>query len=357
MIKKQNFSVFLPLLINGGLFGFKLGVGLTYQSAAVFTDAINNLFDWISSVLYWIGVHVSKKTPDEGHPLGHGRAEYIITLVLGTIISVVGLQLIFDSIVLLLNPKPINFHPLFWVVTGLSLVLKFMLVIYFLTQYRKTSLTSQKAIAFDSLGDVFISTGFLVGFMIHLFLPSLNIDGWLGLFVALIILTNGVTFTIKTAKDMLGRPLSLKTQQQLITILKSNNVILGMHSLVFHDYGPYHKHITFHLEVPNTLSLVESHNVIDRLEQKILNQLNFECLIHIDPLITDSLRLNNLITPIQEALSVILPSKQPTIKLIDEIDHPEVVLYGYDFREFQLIQTQLHLQFPQYVFIFGETLF
>ena len=357
MTKNQKMSAFLPFVINGGLFVFKLVVGIITSSSALFTDAINNLFDWISSILYWIGIRVSKKTPDEGHPLGHGRAEYITTLILGTIIAVVGFQFVFDSIIVLISPQPFVYHPLLILVSGVSLGLKLFLFGYFILRYKITSRSSQKAIAFDSLGDVLISATFLIGFSLQLIYPTVNVDGWLGLLVASVIVVNGMTITIKTAKDMLGRPISATSKHQLIRLIKEDKDIKGMHSLVFHDYGPYHKHISFHIEVSSEMSLVESHNKIDRLEQKISRQFNFECLIHIDPLMMGGPKLDKIIQPLIKSLNGWYPHKEPTIKVIEERDHPEVVLYGYDFQEFHDIVPLLSSQFPQYVFIFGETLF
>ena len=86
IVKTSLVGVFTNILLAG----FKAAVGAVTGSIAVVLDAINNLSDVLSSVVTIIGTKLAGKKPDKEHPLGHGRAEYIGTMIVAAIILYAG---------------------------------------------------------------------------------------------------------------------------------------------------------------------------------------------------------------------------------------------------------------------------
>lgn len=358
MNNKSNRFFFLPLITNGMLFLLKIILGITFLSLALISDAINNVFDWISSILFAIGSHVSIKKPDENHPLGHGRAEYVTALVLGTIMAMVGFQLFFEAIPLILSPQINRLHWSIPLLVFFSVLMKIGLYVFYQTRFHQTQRLTHKAIALDSLGDVFIGVMMLTGFAIEFYFPTFIVEGYLTFVIAGIIAWNGMRLAIKTSKDMLGRPLSERNRQEIIAMLRKYPIIQGMHSLVYHDYGPYHHHVSFHIELPSRLSLVESHNLIDEIEQKIALELAFECLIHIDPLQEPTPLNMALFEKIKRFLKEKnIDDSTLLIKAVDEVLHPELIVYGLTLDQFKAIRVDLQRTFDQFQFIFGDISF
>jgi divalent metal cation (Fe/Co/Zn/Cd) transporter len=243
-------------------------------------------------------------------------------------------------------------------VVAFSVIFKFALYLLYRARFKETKRLSEKAIALDSLGDVLIGLVMLFGFTAKYFFLQGAVEGLLSVIIALIIAGNGIRLAIKTSKDMLGKPLLEHHRKEIINVLKAYPMIQGMHSLVYHDYGPYHQHVPFHIELPSRLSLVESHNLIDDIEQKISLEMGYECLIHIDPLQepTDKNKLffqaiKYYLHPFHIDPSVIL------IKAVDEVLHPELIIYGISFKQFKSVKARLEETFTEYQFIFGDISF
>ena len=91
------FGGILGIVCNVILFAVKLIIGSTIHSIAIISDAFNNLSDMGSSVVTMIGAKLSNQRPDEEHPFGHGRFEYISSLIVSFIIITMGFELIKSS--------------------------------------------------------------------------------------------------------------------------------------------------------------------------------------------------------------------------------------------------------------------
>ena len=126
----------LGILCNLLLFGLKLFIGSIMGSMAITSDAFNNLSDTGSSLVSILGAKVSNKRPDKEHPFGHGRFEYIASLVVSFIILLVGFNLLSDSIGKISDPGALNFSLPAIVVLVLSMSVKVWMFSYAAAQAR-----------------------------------------------------------------------------------------------------------------------------------------------------------------------------------------------------------------------------
>ena len=100
------------IICNLVLFFVKMFSGLVTGSMAIFVDAFNNLSDCGSSVISVISARLSNLRPDKDHPFGHGRYEYIASLIVSFIIMLVGFELLKSSWDKILNPVKVSLSPL-----------------------------------------------------------------------------------------------------------------------------------------------------------------------------------------------------------------------------------------------------
>ena len=272
----------LGIILNSFLFLIKLIAGLSCNSLAMITDAFNNLSDMGSSAVSVFGTKLSGRKADLDHPYGHGRGEYISALVVALIIVMVSFELFKSAFAKVLNPEPVSLGPVAVVLLILSLLVKFWMWRY--NRYMGKAIDSGilLAAAKDSIGDFVATSVILISAFVGQFV-DFPIDGIMGIVVSCLIFWSGYQIAKDTIDRLLGRNPEREVKEQIEKAVLENDVVLGMHDLMVHDYGPGRIIASVHAEVPKNLSLTECHDIIDSIEKRILNELNIDIVIHMDP--------------------------------------------------------------------------
>lgn len=281
------------IICNAFLFIVKLTIGILIKSIAIISDAFNNLSDMGSSLVAIIGSKISNRHPDKEHPFGHGRIEYISSLIVSFLIMMVGLELVRSSFERLLNPEALEFNPVLILILCLSVLVKVWM--FFYNRYIGTMIQSgvMKAVATDSLNDVFATTAVIISTVVgHFF--SLPIDGAVGLVVSGLIIYTGFDIAKNTIDVLLGNPPSPELVSQIESAILEGEGIVGVHDLVVHDYGPGRIMASAHAEVPDTADVVKVHEVIDEIEQKIFKDMDIHIVLHTDPISVNCERTNSI---------------------------------------------------------------
>ena len=253
--------------LNLLLFLGKLFAGIATASIAVTADAFNNLSDAASSVVTLVGFRLAGQKADEEHPFGHGRMEYLAGLVVAMLILLVGVELGQSSLDKIVHPEPVAFSPLSAGILAVSVAVKLWMFFFNRGLSRQIQSAALAATAADSLSDAAATSILLAGLLAGQFL-RLPLDGWLGLGVALFILRTGWGAAKDTADPLLGRPMDRALAEDIDRIVLGHQYILGIHDLVYHDYGPGRAMMSFHAEVPADANLLEIHDVIDHIEDR-----------------------------------------------------------------------------------------
>ena len=276
----------IGITLNLLLFLGKLLAGIVTASIAVTADAFNNLSDAASSVVTLVGFRLASQEADEEHPFGHGRMEYLAGLVVAILILLVGTELAQSSIQKIIHPEPVVFSPLSAAILAVSVGVKLWMFWFNRGLSRQISSAALAATAADSLSDSAATGILLLGLVAGHFL-SLPLDGWLGLAVALFILRTGWGAAKDTVDPLLGRPMDRALAEDIDRIVLGHQYILGIHDLVYHDYGPGRAMMSFHAEVPADANLSEIHDVIDHVERELKARHHIETCIHMDPVVRD----------------------------------------------------------------------
>lgn len=300
------------IILNLLLFAGKLAAALLSGSVSVIADAFNNLSDAASSVVTLVGFRLSGKRADPEHPFGHGRIEYISGFIVSIAILFMGYELAKSSIQGILSPKAVSFSLLTAEVLGVSILVKLYMALY---NRRLASLfgsAALKAVVTDSLSDV-AATGTVLICLIISHYTALNLDSYAGLLVSGFILYSGVSAAKDTLEPLLGTPPSKELVERIERIVLAHEEICGMHDLVVHDYGPGRMMISLHAEIPASVGIFESHELIDDIEQELEEKLRCEAVIHFDPVDTDDKELKRL----QEIVEGVIVQINPVLHIHD----------------------------------------
>ena len=276
-------SGILGIINNLILFFVKLIIGLVINSIAVISDAFNNLSDMGTSIVTIFGAKLSNRPPDREHPYGHGRFEYIASLVVSFIIFAVGLQLLRSSFNKVINPQKVMFSWTSIIILLASISIKLWMFSYNKYIGKQIDSSINRAIAYDSLNDVLSTSAVVVGTIIgnYVIFP---IDGFLGIVISIIIIYSAFTIAKDSVHLILGPAPDPKTIEDINFIVLAGNGIKGTHDLIVHDYGPGRISASIHAEVSDNVNIVEIHNEIDKIGKEIKSKLGISIVIHMDPI-------------------------------------------------------------------------
>lgn len=274
------------ILLNSLLFVGKFFAGLISGSIAITADAFNNLSDAGSSVVTLVGFKLAGHKPDSEHPFGHGRMEYLAGLGVSAMIIVMAVELIRDSIGKILHPAETEFSPLILGILIASILVKMYMAFYNNRVGKKLNSATIRAVATDSLSDCVTTSIVIVSLLVQHY-SGLQIDGYCGVAVGVLIFAAGIGAAKDTINPLLGTPPSEEFVKQIEDItLHFDERVVGIHDLIVHDYGPGRKFISLHAEVPEEGNIVELHEVIDQLEKHLGETLDCMVTIHMDPIAT-----------------------------------------------------------------------
>ena len=300
------------IFCNVFLFAVKFVVGLVLHSVSVTADAFNNLSDAGSSIISFVGVKMAEKPADKDHPFGHGRIEYIAALVVSFLVLEVGFTFLKDSFGKILHPEIMNFQIVSVVILILSIAVKLWLGLFNRKLGEKIESKVMMAVFTDSMGDV-ITTSATILSLIFFAVTGINIDGIVGVGVALVVMWAGVGIARDTLEPLIGQAIDPEVYEEIKHFVEKYDGIEGTHDLIVHNYGPGRSMASIHAEVPNDVDIEQSHEIIDRIEREAAKELGIFLVIHMDPV---EMR-NKKILRIKETAVRILHDLDPLCSLHD----------------------------------------
>ena len=274
-------------------------IGLFSGSIAVTADAVNNLSDAGSSVITLLAFKIAGKPADEEHPYGHARIEYISGMAVSFIIILLGLELMGSSFEKILHPEEVGVSALTYLVLIVSIAVKLWQGMFNRSLGKRISSEALQATAADSLNDVFSTGAVLLSTLVYQF-TAIPIDGWVGMLVAIFITVSGVKLIMETGSPLLGQAPDPQMVRELEEKITAYDGVIGIHDLQVHNYGPGRVFATVHAEVPANRDILVSHDIIDNIEREVGHEMNLNLVIHMDPVVTDDERLNQLHAQVQQ---------------------------------------------------------
>ena len=292
------------IFCNTLLFAGKFFVGTIAGSVSITADAVNNLSDAASSIISLIGFKMAEKPADEDHPSGHARYEYLSGLTVAVMIILIGFELFKSSLNKVLHPSAVDFS---WVAVGVligSILLKLWMALFNRSMGRKINSQALEATAADSRNDV-VSTGAVLAASIISHFCSVELDGYMGIAVAVFILYSGMGLVKDTLDPLLGKAPDPEFVDYIQNKIMSYKGVLGTHDLMIHDYGPGRQFASVHVEMAAEDNVLESHDVIDNIERDFLKNDGLNLIVHYDPIVTGDATVNDLRCCLMEQVKTI----------------------------------------------------
>lgn len=266
------------------LFLIKIVLGLFINSIALIADGVHSLSDVTTSIVVILGFKSAKKNPDKHHPFGHGRAEYIATIIIAVLLAIVGFSFIQQAFERILNLESLSNTEYVFVVVVIilfSAVVKELMARYSFLVSKKIESDALKADSWHHRSDALSSIGVAIG-LIGARYGFVILDPIFGIIVAILIIYVGYRLLKKSSNFLLGTAPDKNVVEQLKKIADNTKGIRGIHNISMHDYGTT-KVVTFHANVDTDLLIDQAHELADILEQKIKDKTGFLSIIHIEP--------------------------------------------------------------------------
>lgn len=300
------------IVCNCLLAAAKLIAGLLVGSVAIIADALNNFSDAASSVVTLLGFRLARRPADADHPYGHARYEYLSGLVVSVLILWVGVELVKSSVSKIVHPEPMAATAVTYGVLAFSIAMKLWMSGFFKNLGREIHSATLRAASTDSRNDVIATSAVLLGCVVNEILKW-NVDGFVGLAVAVFILYSGIKMASETVSPLLGKQADAELIQRITDLVLSHGQVLGIHDLLIHDYGPGQCYASVHAELSGQEDPLECHEIIDDIECDALEKLNVHLVIHYDPVLPDDKEWNEM----RQLVSQIVEDINPRFSLHD----------------------------------------
>ena len=254
----------IGILANVFLAAFKAAAGLLSHSIAVVLDAVNNLSDAASSIITIIGTKLAGKEPDRKHPFGHGRIEYLSSMVIAMLVLYAGATSFTESVKKILRPETPDYSAGTLVVITAGVVVKILLGHYVKSVGKRVQSDSLVNSGEDATLDAVISASTLAAAVVYLFF-HISLEAWLGAIISGIIIRSGIEMLRDTLSKILGERADAELARGIKETVCGFPGVSGAYDLVLHNYGPDAFQGSVHIEVPDTFSA----NQLDELIREI----------------------------------------------------------------------------------------
>ena len=312
---------FVSIFCNILMVTMKLIISFITNSISIRADAINNLSDVGSNLATLFGFRLSNKHPDSDHPYGHGRMEYVSGMIVSFLILLVAFEAIKEAISKIINPNNLIFTYVSLTVLLMSIAIKLFMAYFNAKASRAIDSETLRAASQDSLNDAVMTSATLLSMIIYRF-SNLNIDAYVALAVSLFVLKAGIDIFKGVLDTILGKAPDKQLIKEIEADIMKQNGILGIHDLILHDYGPGHRFMSLHAEVDAAVPVMESHDLIDNIENEILEKYHILTSIHMDP-----------IDMSDEMMPVL---KEKVKKVVQSIDS------SYNIHDFRIVSGNTH---------------
>ena len=275
----------------------KAVIGIIAGSISIIMDAVNNLTDALSSIITIIGTKLSNKKPDKKHPFGHGRIEYITSMIIAALILFAGGMAIYESILSIIdhfkNDTLPEFNVISLIIIGVAIVVKLGIAILYKIQGKKVESGSLLASGTDAFFDAILSTATLVG-AVCAYVWKIYVEGYLGIVIGLFIIRSGIEILRESFSLIIGERTDKEEIQNIQRDILAVPGVLGAYDLILHSYGHNKSIGSVHIGVKGDLSAYEIQTIERNITAVIYEKYNIIMTVGIYAEVKDSEEMNKM---------------------------------------------------------------
>ena len=284
----RNQVMIKSFVVNAGLIILKALGGIFFASTALIADAIHSLSDFLSDTLVLIGLKHSNKPPDEEHPFGHGKIEYVLSLLLGVGILFIAYQLITHVIgTLRETPTAPSLHAVY-VAIGV-IVIKVLLARYILVKAKRLDSQVLKASASESYSDALGSAVVVLGIGLGVLGAAFNIpallygDALAALVIVIFIVRIAFMIIADAIRSILGKSASKPILDETRAVCESVGGVRQVDKLRMIVYGHYYQ-VMVDIRVDGNITVKEGHDIASAVKKKLKKSKKIgHVIVHVNP--------------------------------------------------------------------------
>lgn len=270
-----SFSFNLLLLV------IKIIFGVISSSQSLIADAVNSAGDIVASLVSIIGIKVASKPGDKEHPYGHGKAEYIFAALVGISMIIASITMIKNAILSMMSNSTVNVSIFLILVCVVTILVKFSLMMYSKSQYKKTDSILIRCNMEDHRNDMFVTLGVLIGIICSKF-GFYFVDGIIGILISIWIVIVAIKIIYPACLVLID------TQSNFIDEAKREvqnfKEIKSIDKFYISPVGDKYLAI-IEISMDKEKSLSEVHEYIDKIEKKLYEKFKsiIDINIHVNP--------------------------------------------------------------------------
>ena len=282
--KEAKIAGTLGIIGNIFLLIIKSLMGIITKSQAMIADSLNSAGDIFSSLMTYVGNKIASIPKDEDHHLGHGKAEYIYSMLISIVMILMSLAIIKDGIITLIEKKEFTYSNWLIIICIITILVKLGLYIYTNKVGKKYNNLLIKANSKDHINDCILTSCNLIS----CFFAKYNIfilDGLVGIIIGIWILVTGIKIYKESYDVLMDKAINDETKNQVYEIVKKHKEIKSTNHFNSTPIG-YMYQISLTIYVDGNLTTYESHEIADKLEKEIINNIDeiYLAVIHVNPI-------------------------------------------------------------------------
>lgn len=279
-MKKANLA---GMIGNIFLLIIKFAIGFFSKSQAMIADAANSAGDIFASLMSTIGSKIASSPEDETHNFGHGKAEYIFSLFIGTSMIFVAFKLLYDSAFSLFNPEEVAYPHLLIIVCVITITVKLSLFVYTKFLYKKTNSILINSLQKDHRNDSIVTTCTLISVIFNMN-GIYWVDDIVGMGISILIFITGIKIFVESYNVLMDSSIDKNTKEEILKIVEKYKDIQKINHFSSTPVG-YKYLISISIYVDGNMSTFDSHEIADKLEKE-LNALEpiYLAIIHVNPI-------------------------------------------------------------------------
>jgi len=272
----------LGIAANVILLVLKIIVGFINRSQAMIADAFNSAGDVFASLMTYIGNKISSKPKDTNHPYGHGKAEYIFSMIISFSLLLVAFRILQSSIVSIINRE--FFVPSFWLImiAALTIIVKTVLFVYTRNAGKKENNLLILANSEDHRNDIFVTSSTLISILMGL-AGIYWFDGVVGIGISLWIAFTGIRIFRSSYHVLMDTNIGSKFMEDMIKTIESIQGVDHVDTVTAKPIG-VNFILIVKVSVHGSMTVNESHSIAAQIKEKLMQKNSVaDVVVHINP--------------------------------------------------------------------------
>lgn len=317
----------IGIIANAFLAAFKAAIGIFTNSIAILLDAVNNLTDAFSSVVTIVGTKLANKEPDRKHPYGHGRIEYLTTIVISVIIMYAGVTALLESITRIIKPEVAQYDTISLVIVAVAVLVKIILGRYVKSVGTRVGSDSLVASGTDALMDAIISAATLVAALVYIG-TGVALEAWLGAIISLVIIKAGVDILREAMSKIIGQRVDAELTHGIKETICSVAGVHGAYDLILNDYGPQRLTGSVHIQVDEDVSAREIDTITRAIQRKVYDQ--HHVIVHTVGIYSENREAKGDVREIREDIDKVISEHEEVLQVHGFYVDEEIKLVNFD---------------------------